>query len=116
MIFDTSIVIDMLNGKTPYKSGSISVITLLETIRGLKDSERRLRLMEFLKRAFSIYWLDEEIILASSDLYNRIKSKGKRLGDSDVIIAATALSKNEPLTTQDRDFEQVKDIIDVQIN
>lgn len=54
MLFDTSILIDMFNGKRAYQYGSISIITVLEFIRGVESKEKAQRALAMLGKIFLV--------------------------------------------------------------
>ena len=114
MLFDTSVVIDVLRKRRQYEYGAISVVTLLEIVRGIGDGEMA-EVLILLRQLYQVYDMDDAVILTYSKLYQGLKAEKKRLADVDMIIAATAHAKGEKLYTKDRDFEVVKELIDVAI-
>lgn len=114
MLFDTSVVIDILRKKREYQYGSISVITLIEVVRGTRDIEMA-EVLVLLKQMFQVYDIGDDVILVYSKLYNALKQKRKNIADADLIIIATAHAKNEKLLTKDRNFEALSDIVDITI-
>ncbi len=112
MLFDTSIVIDVLKKLRPYEYGSISTITLLETIRGT-DESKMTEVLVSLQQMYQIYDLDNSIVLAYSRLYRKLKEGKVKIGDADLIIAATAYAKGEVLKTKDSDFDVLLGILDI---
>lgn len=114
MLFDTSVVIEMLKKRRQYEYGSISTITLVEIVRGVADSEMA-ETVTLMKQMFQIYGLDDEVVLAYSRFYQGLKSKKKDIQDADLIIAATAYAKGETLITRDSDFKVLKEMMDIKI-
>lgn len=120
MMFDTSIIIDVLRNlnKNPdiqnIPRGSISVITVMEILRGEPEEKRR-KIYEFLITAYRILPIDENVIFEYARLYSELKRKGKLMGDLDLIIAATAKAYNEKLRTKDKDFLNLSGLVDVEI-
>lgn len=112
MLFDTSIVIDMLRKRRPYQYGSISTITLLEAVRGVSESEM-VETLSLLKQSFQIYAIDDNVVLVYSKLYKALKQRKQAMKDADLIIAATANAKNENLLVKDKDFDVLSDLIDM---
>ncbi|MGD0728783.1 MAG: type II toxin-antitoxin system VapC family toxin [Candidatus Micrarchaeaceae archaeon] len=114
MLFDTSIVIDMLRKKKDYQYGSISTITLLEVIRGTPDT-RMAEVLVLLKQMFQVYDIDDNVVLVYSRLYGALKQMRKIVADADLMIISTAHSKNEKLLTKDHGFEVLSNIVDMKI-
>jgi len=106
MLFDTSIIIEMLR-KNIYKPGAISIISLIEILRGVAKQKRE-AVKEVLENAFEIIAIDNDIILTYCDLYNHLKDKGELLSDADLLIAASAIAKRQKLITKDTDFRRLK--------
>lgn len=79
----------------------ISVITLLEFLRYYKD---------LLESIFKIVGIDNDVILTYCELYNALKEKGLLIGDADLLIASTAISKNLILYTFDEDFKRLESL------
>lgn len=105
-LIDTSVLIDNLR-KGVFEVGSISVITLIEVLRGV-SREKRKRVKELLERSFDVLSIDNDVVLKYCELYSALKRKGKLIPDADLIIAATAIAKNLTLVTKDRDFERLR--------
>ncbi len=112
MLFDTSIVIDMLRRRRPYQYGTISTITVLEVVRGVAESEM-IETLLLMKQSFRVYDLDDDVILSYSKLYRTLKERKTKIKDADLIIGSTALAKNEKLLAKDRDFDTLNDFINV---
>ncbi|MHA1167064.1 MAG: type II toxin-antitoxin system VapC family toxin [Candidatus Hodarchaeales archaeon] len=99
-LIDTSVLIDCYKEHDLHSiTGQfLSVITVLEFIRGMsknKDEE----VLQKLKQMFQIVPFDADIILQYSSLYRTLKSSGQLIGDADLIIAATAITKDLVLWT-----------------
>ncbi len=101
-IFDTEYIIEMLRKKR-YESGSISIITLIETLRGVAEGERS-KIKRLLEESFEVLNLDNEVIETYCNIYDELKSEGELIPDADLIIAATAISKNLGLKSKDKHF------------
>ncbi len=112
MLFDTSIVIDVLRKRREYQYGSISTITLLEVVRGVSDPEM-MEVLILLKQTYHVYEIDDDVVLAYSKLYKKFKGAGEGIADADLIVAATAYAKNEALHTKDSDFDTLRSLMDV---
>jgi predicted nucleic acid-binding protein len=106
-LIDTSVLIDNIRGGV-YEEGAISIITLIEVLRGLA-SEKRGRAKELLERSYEVIYLDNKVILKYCELYDELKKRGILIPDADLLIAATALANNMVLITKDRGFERLKD-------
>mgnify|MGYP000047006206 CR=1 FL=1 len=106
MLFDTSYLLDMLKEKK-FEEGSISVITLIEVLRGTKKEKRKV-VKELLEESFNVVGIDNEVVEVYCKLYDELRKKGTIIPDVDLIIASTAISKKLRLMTKDRDFEKLK--------
>ena len=103
-VFDTNIVIDLLNGHAEaaeeydrYGTAIISRVTWIESLVGADDSETR----AFLKRRFQFASLTTEI----SERTVSIRRQHRKLRLPDAIIWATALEHDCVLVTRNtRDF------------
>ncbi|MBS7654760.1 type II toxin-antitoxin system VapC family toxin [Candidatus Bathyarchaeota archaeon] len=106
ILLDTDVVIELLREKR-HEVGAISIITLIEVLRGL-DAEKRARAKELLEESFSIQAIDNKVIETYCSLYRKLRSEGVQLPDADLLIAATAISNNMTLKTRDEHFERLK--------
>lgn len=107
-LLDTGMVIRLLREKK-FETGHISVITLVEILRGLED-DKRSKVKELLEESFIVDELDNETIQAYCNLYRRLKKEGASLPDADLLIAATAISHNAILRTSDQHFTRLADL------
>ncbi len=89
-LFDTDVVIDSIQ-KRKATPGAISVITLLEVLRGV-DEGRRSRVKELLERNYAVRGIDNDVILLTCRLYNQLRRDGEPINEADLIIAATAMA------------------------
>lgn len=105
-LLDTSVIIEMLRRKK-FEIGSISILTLIEILRGIKAEKRR-RVKELLEKSFNIIPLDNEVIEVYCTLYRKLREDGKILPDVDLLIAATAISRDLLLKTRDEHFMRLK--------
>jgi len=104
-LLDTDIVIETV--KKQDISGVISVITLIEFLRGVEDKKRpEAKLL--LEESFDILNLDDQIIEVYCSLYRKLKEQRNLLPDGDLIIAATAIAHNLVLETNDAHFQRIK--------
>ena len=114
-LFDTSVVIDMLRGRREFSIGSISVITMLELLRGV-GADKRVEVKNLLEDSFDVIGMDNKVILTYCDLYSSLRETGKLVPDADLIIAATAKAYGETLQTRDKGFLIFRDYdVDVEI-
>jgi len=105
-LLDTGVVIEMLREKR-YRPGIISVVTVIEVLRGV-DAKKRPKVKQLLEESLSILNLDGAIIEAYCDLYGDLKKEGTLLPDADLLIAATAIAHNLTLETTDDHFQRLK--------
>lgn len=106
MILDTSAILEGVV-EVEGKRGGISVITLLEIVRGVRK-EHREKTKHFIEDSHPVYQIDNEIILTYSELYNELKKTGTIIPDADILIAATAISKNQALKTKNTHFTRLE--------
>ena len=104
-LLDTSILVENIRMGV-FEPGYISVITLMEVLRGGKP-EKRDRVKKLLEESFEVLPLSNEVILKYCELYDRLKQRGEVMPDADMLIAATAIVNDMELITMDRDFERV---------
>lgn len=115
MIFDTTALIQAIRKKTDFEEGSISVITLIEVLRGVENAEKREKTAGLLHEVFEIVDMDEEVASAYLRLYFELKKKGELSSDADELIAATALSQGEELLTSDKGFLKFEPLVRVKL-
>ncbi len=105
-LIDTSVLIDNLR-RGVFEEGSISIITLIEVLRGVPQ-EKRNKVKQLLERSFDILGIDNKVILKYCDLYTSLKQRGQLISDADLLIVATAIASNLVLVTKDKDFERLR--------
>lgn len=105
-LLDTDAVITLLRERR-YEAGCITVLTLIEVLRGIED-EKRPEIKGLLEKSFDVLNLDNKVVEAYCALYNDLREKGESLPDADLLIAATAISHGLPLKTGDKHFERLK--------
>jgi len=110
-LIDTDIVINSIKGNTKVnqKIGVyatipkvISIITFGELLYGAKKSSRRDKNTSIIYRLaeiFPIVGITRSTIEAFTDIKMALDAKGERIEDFDLLIAATALSLNYTLVT-----------------
>lgn len=106
-MLDTDNVVELLLEKR-YEAGCISIITLIEVLRGL-ETEKRHRVKELLEESFNVLNLDNEVVETYCNLYRKLKREGTLIPDADLLIAATAISHNMTLKTGDAHFERLRE-------
>ena len=106
-LLDTSVLVELLRKKI-YKFADISVITLIEVLRGVKAKKRK-KVKDLIERSFNVIGLDNKVIEAYCDLYDKLKRNGEMISDADLLIAATAVSHGLKLKTKNRKhFERLR--------
>lgn len=98
ILLDTDALIEALRLGVEPGDWAISVITLIEFLRGLKP-EKVKPVKEALERAFTVLPLSNSVIEKYCQLYSSLKRRGQPLPDADLLIAATAITFNAPLAT-----------------
>ena len=107
-LLDTDAVIELLREKK-HEVGEISVISLIEILRGL-EPEKRNRIKKLLEESFNVEGLDNQTIETYCNLYRKLKQEGVSLPDADLLVAATAISRNMTLRTSDEHFERLREL------
>jgi len=91
---------------------AISVITYGELLYGARVSqqhEKNLAIIRRLPDIFSVIGIGIPVIEAFAELKRSLEEKGQGLDDMDLLIAATALSLNYKLVTNnERHFSRIK--------
>jgi len=105
-LLDTDIVIELLRERR-HEVGAISIITLIEVLRGL-ETRKRAKVKELLEESFNLLSLDNEVIETYCNLYHKLREEGTTIPDADLLIAATAMSHDIALKTKDEHFERLK--------
>ena len=98
ILVDTDALIDSLK-KGKRMGDAISVLTMLEYLRGIPEDERE-KAKKLLEESFDVIGLDNNVVLKYCEIYDKLKSKGELIGDADLIIGATALAKGMKLLTK----------------
>mgnify|MGYP000333042756 FL=1 len=106
ILLDTDVVIEMLR-KRRYEAGAISIITLIEVLRGLR-AEKREKVKELLEESFDVLNINNQVIETYCSIYRNLKEKGMLVPDADILIAATAISNNMTLKTRDKHFKELE--------
>ena len=107
-ILDTGVIVELLRERR-HEVGAISIITLIEVLRGI-EAGKRAKAKELLEESFATVPLDNRVIETYCSLYQKLREEGVAVPDADMLIAATAMSRNMNLKTKDRHFERLKNI------
>ena len=105
-LLDTDAVIRLLRERR-YEVGRITVVTLIEVLRGIED-ERRTEIKGLLEDSFDRVNLDNKVITTYCTLYHKLRETGETIPDADLLIAATAIAHDLPLKTGDKHFERLE--------
>jgi predicted nucleic acid-binding protein len=105
-LLDTDVVIELLRQKR-YEEGSISVITLIELLRGL-EARKRPQVKNRLEESFNVEDLDNDTIETYCNLYQKLTDQGAAIPDADLLIAATAMTQSIALKTRDEHFKRLQ--------
>jgi len=93
---------------------SISVITYGELVYGAKKSrhtEKNLAVTYRIAELFPVIDIDRSVMDVFGEIKSNLERKGNVIEDMDILIAATALSYNFILVTNNvKHFEKIKDL------
>lgn len=80
---------------------TISIISQYEILRGLKAKQAVTQLERFeeLCRRSRVVPVTHDVVLKASDLYAALRSEGNLIGDADILIAASALTQELGVVT-----------------
>lgn len=96
---------------------TVSVISLYELEKGARLSRnpgKDLALVRALISELEILELDAKAADISSELYSSLGKKGKLIGEFDIMIAASCIAHDEPLLTDDSDFDSLPNLTKLQ--
>jgi predicted nucleic acid-binding protein len=112
VIFDSSIIIDVLRKKKSAKDLiesyaekeriATTVISKYEILRG--TTEKDSGLVSGLLSQFVIYDFEDNVVREAVKAHKRLAEKGKMVNELDVLIAGIVAANNETLITKDKDF------------
>ena len=114
-MLDTTELIHAIRGRSGFDEGSISIMTLIEVLRGIEDEDKREKTMDLLQDAFEILDVNRDVAQAYLKLHFELKRKGESSSDADQLIAATALSRGEMLLTSDKGFLRFSPLVKVRL-
>lgn len=119
-LVDTSVIVGAEAGRVQPsdlpEQGFVSAITIAELHLGVLAADepetrhRRLETLAYVERSFESIPVDDEIARTFARVVDRSRRAGRRPPVLDALIAATALSRNLPLYTQDADFHEFPEI------
>jgi len=124
VLFDTSVLIDILKGKkeavskveelkekSEFYTSSINVYEILRGIMVIKSkSDQKIHMAAMDTLLTSIHILDFDIAASekSSIIYSELRQKGIKIDEDDYLIAGICISNGiDMLITRDRHFESV---------
>lgn len=112
VVFDSSIIIDVLRKKNSAKELiesyaekeqiAITVISKYEILRG--TNEKDATLVSGLLSQFVIYDFEDTVVKEAVKAHKKLAEKGKMINEFDVLIAGIVAANNETLITKDKDF------------
>lgn len=105
-LLDTDVIIEMLRGKK-HEMGAVSIISLVEVLRGIED-QKRPKAKELLEESFSPLSIDNRVIETYCELYRKLKDEGTLVPDADLVVAATAVAYDLGLRTRDEHFKRLE--------
>jgi tRNA(fMet)-specific endonuclease VapC len=85
-----------------YGHFTFSILTRYEILRGLKAKQaaRQIALFEQQCQKSDVLALNDAIIQRAADIYAELHRQGKLISDADILIAATALTHNLEMVTE----------------
>jgi hypothetical protein len=112
VLIESSAIIDYLKGNKKVEEVIlnseefyVSYLTVYEVLLGkVKES----KVFDFLS-AFKIINLTKKDVVIGSQIYKKLKDKGKLIGNFDILISAQAINRRLTLVTKDSDFLKVKE-------
>lgn len=105
-LIDTSVLIKWLR-EGELREGYISIITLIEILRGI-PSHKRNEVKSALEEVYEVIPLDNEVIWEYCNLYEALTKSGIKIPDADLLIVASAKAKNLSVITSDKHFKQLQ--------
>ncbi len=119
VLLDTSVIIEQLKGNekinnliTANESNNVSVLSVYETLVGIKDKAKRLKVERFFE-AFPLLGFSAIDAAEAAKIHELLASKGSLINTMDMLLAAQAANRNLTILTKDRDFIKVRDIFGI---
>jgi len=121
IVVDTDIIIDFFQGVHPQaetiasliknNSLAITTITAFELEAGIVG-KKRLKAIDLLLSQSIILALDPLAAKESAKIYTYLKSKGKLVGNQDILIAGTCIVNKLPLFTRNKiHFKYIRGLV-----
>ena len=121
-LLDTNIISARINGNekiiskfdetiSARKAVSMSGVSHYEIKRGLlaTNATRKLRDFEVLRQEIEMLFLDTEAVFEkAAEIHVDLKRRGRPIPDADILIAATALTRNLVLVSDDSHFQWIE--------
>ncbi|AFL94738.1 hypothetical protein containing PIN domain 13 [Thermococcus cleftensis] len=97
ILADTSVLIKLARRRELHKHYfNISIITVLEFVRGAKSQKQAVQFLKLLQNLYHIEPVDDHITLVYWEVFRNVR---KSIEDNDLLIGSTALAKNYILWT-----------------
>ena len=106
----------------PPDDAAISIVTLVELWLGalladaLGERAARLALLSEVQRRFEALPVDDAVARGYGELMAAARRRGVRPRPFDALIAATAMIRNVPVYTRDRDFARIPGVKVILVN
>lgn len=123
MILDTSFLVALLQGKdtsvqrkseeldNEFSVKAVSSVTVMEIWRGVlrsSSSQQERKRVEELLESLLIYTFSKEDAMKAAEIEQMLLQEGKIIDLEDIMIAATALVRNQPILTKNiKHFKRV---------
>jgi tRNA(fMet)-specific endonuclease VapC len=119
-LIDTDILSEIMRARNPrvlenarqyaatFSRFTVSVITVLEVVKGLRKAGRATALDRFVRQLpqFDILPVDTEVAVLAGAMYAELERAGQPIGRADPLIAATASGHRLTLVTGNMDHYQ----------
>ncbi|MCL4391487.1 MAG: PIN domain-containing protein [Candidatus Parvarchaeota archaeon] len=116
VLLDTSVIIEQLKGSedvnrfiTTNESNNISVLSIYETLVGIKDKAKRIRVKQFFE-SFPLLEFSAMDAVKAAEIHEILALKGSVINTMDVLLAAQASDRGLTVLTKDKDFIKIRDI------
>jgi len=118
-LLDTNIIVDHLRGKKSLeiavlkKGSAVSIITRAELFYGAYKSTQTAKNLNKIEQMFAdldieIISLDEKALHFYGKIKTKLETKGQKLDEFDLLVAATCLANNLTLVTQNlKHFQRI---------